>query len=424
MARPPAKARARPGPRPKAGEIASFLAITVAFFVVYAASDPEHLLAQSGGRHFVYLAESFLRGHFDLVSRPPSYHDMTNFAGQWYVTFPPLPAVVLMPFVALWGLAVPEILISVVLGAINCGLVWLLLGRVPVALPAWARLGLTALFGLGTVHWYSALAGSVWFFAHIVAVTFATLYAIEVLGKNRPVVAAVFLGLAGLARTPAFFGFPLFVTVALAARAGKAKAGAGRTSAVVSVLTFGAVLGLFVVAMLAYNYVRFGSPLEFGYTQMQIANTLAPRLREHGQFSLAFLPENLYYFLIAPPIVPGPVFVVEPNQWGLGLIFASPGLLYAFRGLRRNAISVGAALAALLVAIPNLLYYNTGWVQFGYRFSLDFLPFVMVLAAFGTRGRIGRLGLVAIALSIVAEFWGYHWFLKIPILGMQIWSGQ
>jgi hypothetical protein len=186
--------------------------------------------------------------------------------------------------------------------------------------------------------------------------------------------------------------------------------------------TFGVVLGMFAAALLLYNYARFGSALDFGYADMRIADVLAPRLREHGQFSLAFLPENLFYFLAAPPNVLDRTPFVEPNQWGLGIIFASPGLLYCLRGIRLTAASLGAALAALLVALPNLLYYNTGWVQFGYRFSLDYLPFLVVLAALGTRGRIGRLGLVAIAISAIAGYWGYHWFFRIPVFGFQVWS--
>ena len=339
---------------------------------------------------------------------------MTNFAGHWYVTFPPLPAIILMPFVAVMGLATPEVLISVVLGAVNCGLTWLMLGRVPAPMTGWTKIALTVLFGLGTVFWYTTLAGSVWFFAHVVAVTFVTLYAIEVLGQNRPVVAASLLGLAGLARTPALFGFPLFLAVALGSRGGSRGRSAGGRSRLADVVIFGFVLGLIVAAMLIYNYVRFGSLLDFGYVGMQVSSVLAPRLREHGQFSLAFLPENLYYFLVAPPLFAGRPPVIEPDQWGLGIIFASPGLLYAVRGVRASAVGIGAALAALFVAIPNLLYYNTGWVQFGYRFSLDFLPFLMILAAIGTRGRIGRLGLAGIVVSVVVCYWGYHWFLKIP----------
>ena len=37
------------------------------------------------------------------------------------------------------------------------------------------------------------------------------------------------------------------------------------------------------------------------------------------------------------------------------------------------------------VAIPSLLYQNSGWFQFGYRFSLDYMVFLMMLLAIGGR---------------------------------------
>ena len=45
------------------------------------------------------------------------------------------------------------------------------------------------------------------------------------------------------------------------------------------------------------------------------------------------------------------------------------------------------ALTALAVALPTLFYQNTGWVQFGPRFSLDYLPLLFVLVALSGRRR-------------------------------------
>ena len=49
-----------------------------------------------------------------------------------------------------------------------------------------------------------------------------------------------------------------------------------------------------------------------------------------------------------------------------------------------------------------LLYQNTGWIQFGYRFSNDFAPLVVLMIALGGR-RLGRafwsLGLLAVLIN-------------------------
>ncbi|MBK8936112.1 MAG: hypothetical protein IPM79_00245 [Polyangiaceae bacterium] len=53
--------------------------------------------------------------------------------------------------------------------------------------------------------------------------------------------------------------------------------------------------------------------------------------------------------------------------------------------LKQRRAFAGLAVTAALVALPNLLYHNTGWVQFGYRFSNDFIVFLLSMLAVGRR---------------------------------------
>ena len=86
--------------------------------------------------------------------------------------FPPLPAVLLLPFVAVFGLATDDQLLGAVLGAINVGLCWRMLSRLTernsVAV-------LATLLAFGTVAWYAAMLATTWFLAHLVALTFVLL---------------------------------------------------------------------------------------------------------------------------------------------------------------------------------------------------------------------------------------------------------
>ncbi len=75
----------------------------------------------------------------------------------------------------------------------------------------------------------------------------------------------------------------------------------------------------------------------------------------------------------------------------------------------------GAALAVLLVAVVNLMHFSQGWVQFGYRFSNDFVPFALILVALGFE-RLARrhawgmpLGMALVVISIAVNFWGVAW---------------
>ena len=36
-----------------------------------------------------------------------------------------------------------------------------------------------------------------------------------------------------------------------------------------------------------------------------------------------------------------------------------------------------------MAMIPIITYYGIGWIQFGYRYALDFLPLALLLAAPG-----------------------------------------
>jgi hypothetical protein len=72
----------------------------------------------------------------------------------------------------------------------------------------------------------------------------------------------------------------------------------------------------------------------------------------------------------------------------------------------------GAAIAVGLIALVNLMHFSQGWVQFGYRFSNDFAPFLLILVAL-TMDRLRRTGwLIAgglVALSVAWNAWGVAW---------------
>nr|HID12575.1 hypothetical protein [Anaerolineae bacterium] len=105
------------------------LRLFVVFLAIYGLTAGFSLSRHSLAPHFVYLAESFLHGHLDLIHVPAPPYDLTLFEGRWYVSFPPLPALLMLPLVALRGLAVSDIAFSVVLGALNVSLFYAVLIR-------------------------------------------------------------------------------------------------------------------------------------------------------------------------------------------------------------------------------------------------------------------------------------------------------
>ncbi|MGH2475159.1 MAG: hypothetical protein ACRDIL_07825, partial [Candidatus Limnocylindrales bacterium] len=132
--------------------------------------------------HFVWQAAAFLEGQAAI--RYPVEEVAGRFGNAFFqdvlpvattdgvlrglVPFPPLPALLLVPFVAVFGLLTDDQLIFTFLAAIDVGLCWWVLGRLPVR-PS-IRFATTILFAFGTAFWYAAQVTTTWFQAHIVAV--------------------------------------------------------------------------------------------------------------------------------------------------------------------------------------------------------------------------------------------------------------
>ena len=70
---------------------------------------------------------------------------------------------------------------------------------------------LALLFALGSVYFFSAVQGTVWYAAHVVAAGLAALYLLFALEAERPVLAGTMLALGFATRTPLLFAAPLFV---------------------------------------------------------------------------------------------------------------------------------------------------------------------------------------------------------------------
>jgi hypothetical protein len=169
-----------------------------------------------------------------------------------------------------------------------------------------------------------------------------------------------------------------------------------------------------IVGFFAYNQVRFGSPLESGYALATLPPFLE-RLREQGLFSPVHIPMNLDYFLIhLPKVVPDfPYF--RPDGLGMSVLLTSPGLLFAVRADWRRATSWLLAGATIAVLIPTLLYYGGGWLQYGYRYFLDSVPFVMALCGLAAvrRGRVSWPWRVLILFGVVVMAFGVYFADKI-----------
>ena len=198
----------------------------VGVYVALASFSSQRFLRQSAAPHFVYQAQAWLEGRLDVDPAVlPNLEDwacVREVAGQktrcegpvratdrWFVSFPSFPAVVMLPFVALHGYQFNDTSFGVFVGALAVVLFYVLLrelarqGEHPRSEQESAALAL--LLCCGTLFFYCAIRGEVWFSAEVMGVAFTCLYLRFAVGARRPLLAGLFFAMATLTRTPLLF---------------------------------------------------------------------------------------------------------------------------------------------------------------------------------------------------------------------------
>jgi hypothetical protein len=229
------------------------------------------------------------------------------------------------------------------------------------------------MFGLGTVYYYSSVNGSVWYTAHIVSVALAGAFLYAALDARAPITAGLLLGAITLTRPQmGFFGiFFLFE----AWRRGRFTVG--------TMLRVGLPVAVLGAAGGWFNWARFGSPFEFGHFYLNVRWT--DRIQRYGLFNYSFLSRNLAAaFALTPKFLAKRPWV-QVSWHGMSMLITSPALIYLLWPKQRPPIHMVLWLTVAPIALLSFLYQNDGWVQFGFRFSIDYLLLLMMLLAVGGR---------------------------------------
>ena len=398
---------------------------------------------QSTDPHFVYQADAWLHGQLAIDPPPPKGDDWAkvetvelddgttargrrltskkkkgvfrttggeeiatkrirrSLATTHYVSFPPFPALLMLPQTAIHGRGANDVVPTVLVAALILPLAFLTLGRLRTAGLSTRTPGedvlLVLCLAFGTVLFFSAVQGRVWYTAHVVGVALALGYAWCTIEARHPIGAGLCLGLAAMTRTPMAFMFPLFLFEAWR------MCGGDRRRFVILCAKFAAPVAVIAAIGMAYNAARFASPTEFGHSYLAVRQQ--GQMEESGLFSYAYLSRNLAVALalLPQPSADSPHIVIGGH--GLALWFTTPILFFLFWPRERGTWHWPLWITVAAVALPSLLYQNSGWLQFGYRFALDYMVLLVLLLAIGGRP-LGRLGKALIAIGIAINLFG------------------
>ncbi|GEM_PF-2422174 len=386
----------------------TLIALWMAAFMTSALIAGHRLFMHSPAPHHIYQAEAFLQGRLSLPVEPPNRTEWVERRGKMYVAMLPTPAWLVAPAVALTGLTTSDVLFGVVLAAGNVVLFYILLQALAIRrlclLNARERYWLVALFAVGTIHLACSKVGGAWFNSHLAAVMMGLLFVLSIVVRWHPAWSGLFLILGALARLPIIFYFPLLAIGLLEPQEDGHPLVDDPTTLKRWLKQVALPIASLGGLMMLMNLIRFGDPFWFPPEPSHAAE-----VREYGWFHLHYLVRNGRLAFLQPPEFVAAFPFVRFHLQGMSIFFTTPAWLGVFR-LRRDMPYKGLwVLTTALVIISTLAYVGTGGRQFGYRYSLDYTPLLLLLLAQG-RTRLGGVMKALIVLSILINLAGAMWF--------------
>jgi hypothetical protein len=372
-----------------------------------------------GSQQFSELANAFLHGQTNFIHSIGGVgQDPVNYHGKIFWDEGPFPAVILMPFVGLFNI----FHLYFYQGYIK----WLLVVGIAFFVYKLAKklkynnedtTLLIIAFILSSVFLGVASVSSGWLYAQVVDtfLLFWSLY--EFYGKKRWWLLGLIVAFIMLTRITAAPVIIFFIISLLLGKGNKKQ----KLISLAKMLSF-VLLAIIIIG--AYNYQRYGNPLNNG-NKYQLLSGSSAEARSLGLFSIVHLPTNLY-----TAVLRGPVIVtrdttswtlkapyIENNPLGMSIFLTSPYLLYLFtkRWSKWPSDAKYLVVATGVSALFVLLYFGTGADQFGYRYSLDFLPelflaFMILYKKYSTS--ISRGMKFLIVASSVFNFYVFCSFIK------------
>lgn len=348
----------------QSGIAALCVLIALASLAAFTGKGP---LGDNPYRSYTLQALAWLDGRLDLGMNY-TWLELAIYEGRYYVSFPPFPSVVLLPFAAVFGENTPDHLIS-----------WgvTLLGVIYACRLTREVRGKSSLFSvlylyLANGYLFIALQGWVWFLAQSMCFTLS-LMALTHAKRGEGVRAMAFWACAVGCRPMVIVYLPLLMVLLVQANRRRDALAKPRAVWLLPAVCIGG-------GYMLLNALRFGNPLEFGHNYLpEFMNS------EAGQFSLSYLPANLAECLRLPQ-TGGMGGALRFYTYGCMAFWLVSPLLLSFmlawggafvRRMRGNWTVRGLLPLLALAHLLIVLCHRTmgGW-QFGNRYLVDLMPWL------------------------------------------------
>ncbi len=384
----------------------SLLSVLI-FFFAFSQMTNHHLSDSNIYNTYELQAKSWLEGRLDLDNR--EWLELATYGGKYYVSFPPLPSVILLPFVAVFGMGTDN---YIAFAALLLGVSFAYLLARKWGLSSLHSALLTCALYLGTNMRQITSDAWVWFFAQNLAFLFTVLCLFSAsCGKKG--LTMLFLACAVGCRPFQLIYLPIALIILLSKIDGKNLFTKFKRLILNKIYVYFPAL-LLVIFYCALNYARFGNIFEFGHNWLpEFLNS------EKGQFSLNYFAENLPCLFRLPTFKSGTFFVTAFN--GISIFLVIPfftvyplSLLIAFirdRKIENGLYNAVGSLLILLHIFLLLCHKTMGGAHFGNRYIMDSVPvlfFLCILSfkqVFSKKDNMSRvLGIISVICFVFGAF--------------------
>lgn len=367
--------------------VLAVLSIVLLILVYMATANGQNIFSHNYYDSYTRQALAWHEGktYLDVEKNSVAYLELAFFEDKIYVSFPPVPSCIEFLFTPFFGQNTPNqallYLYCIISGIALTGL-FLRKHRTAVAI----CYGL--LCSVGTNLLGIVLFGGVWHEAQALSFMLCSL-AVYLITSKRKLCWALSLLCAALAVGCRPFTV-LFIPFLLHELYQKICMESTTKAAVLKrFLLYLIAPAAVAVALMAYNYVRFRNPFEFGHNYLP-EFTNAP----NGQFHLSYLPENLIQIFSLPKFMWKEISFLGlsfsfPTQIEFNMYTASafylvnPIILVFMVFLLINGIqkkeriyAIGWLLAFLLFLVFTCMHKTLGGCQFGARYFIDMIPYL------------------------------------------------
>lgn len=352
--------------------------------------------------YFTRLADSFLKGIYWLTEQPSWLTELIPVTQtKYYVVYPPMPAILSVIPRFFFGINFEQQYLAHLLGYGFSVVMALLAYKLTKSFKKSIWIGL--LTSVGTIVWFLSSVGSSWYLGQISAVFFMSLAIYFGINSKNNFLVGLFIGAAFLSRIETILCSAFFLYLYW-----------DNKKWFINYFKFGIGVIPFLLFNFIYNYLRFGTIFDQAYFLLPaILNETNMPWFIHGVASPIYILDNIKVMFWSFPKTIKEFPYIIPSWAGLSIWITTPAFIYSlFADMKDKSVRY-SWISILLIMLLVFTHGGTGWAQFGYRFAVDFYPFlIFIIIKTLEKSNLKWHHWLLLFISIFVNLWGVLWINK------------